>query len=496
MNKKIAYINTLIFSVILLAAVFFMPQKAPASPNDYSSSDDVNLKFLESVYELVKAGYVDEIDPEVLYRGAMEGMLNALNDPYTSYIYKDTTIGYDLDDTTNGVFCGIGVTITKAAISTPERPAYVEIASPLEGTPGWKAGLQPGDYIIEIDGTPTDTLTQDEVLNKLRGKEGTQVKIKILRGKNMTFELTITRAVIEVPTVKFTKIDDDIAYIRLLEFNPNSAKRIIDAYEKLKTEGCEKIILDLRNNHGGLITSSIDVSSIFLESGVVVSTKGRARGTTQVYNVKSNITKVPQNTPMAVLINGSSASASEIVAGALKDHKRAYLIGTKSYGKGLVQNIIPLTGKESIKITIARYYSPSGANIDKLGILPDLEIQKPKLTADEEKSAIELLKTSKIHDFARSKKNITRDEMVEFAKKLEKQYSIRYDLILPFIKTEYNASHEAPVIDYEDDEQLQNAVKILNMENFNELFKNTKNLLEMQEEQKAKESAKSENTIQ
>lgn len=492
MSKKIAYINTFIFSIILLAAVFFMPQKAPAYPNDSSSSNDVNIKFLESVYELIKSTYVDEINPEVLYRGAMEGMLNALNDPYTSYIYKDTMIGHDLDDTTNGVFCGIGVTITKAAISTPERPAYVEIASPLEGTPGWKAGLQPGDYITEIDGTPTENLTQDEVLNKLRGKEGTQVKIKILRGKNMTFEITITRAVIEVPTVKFTKIDNDIAYIRLLEFNPNSAKRIIDAYEKLKTEGCEKIILDLRNNHGGLITSSIDVSSIFLESGVVVSTKGRARGTTQVYNVKPYGTKVPKDTPIVVLINGSSASASEIVAGALKDHKRAYLVGTKSYGKGLVQNIIPLTGTESVKITIARYYSPSGANIDKLGILPDLEIQKPKLTTDEEKNAIELLKTSKIHDFARSKKNITRNEMIEFAKILEKEYGIRYNLILPFIKIEYNASHEAPVIDYDDDEQLQSAVKVLRNENFNELFKKTKNLLEMQEEQKANDSVEAE----
>ncbi|WP_029410142.1 S41 family peptidase [Treponema pedis] len=490
MNKKITWINTIIFSTLLLIAVFFMPQKAPAAPNsETENSSDVNMKFLESVYELIKANYVDEVDTELLYQGAMEGMLNSLKDPYTSYIYKDTTIGHDLEDTTSGSFCGIGVHITKAVVSTPERPAYVEIASPIEDTPGWKAGLQSGDYITEIDGTPTEEITQEDVLNMLRGKEGTEVTLKILRGKSMEFEVKIKRAVIEVPTVKFTKIGKDIAYIRLIEFNPNSAKRIIEALDKLKEEDCTKLILDLRDNPGGLITSSIEVSSIFLESGTVVSTKGRAAGTSSTYSVKRFGTKAPKEMPVVILINKGSASASEIVSGALKDHKRAYLIGTRSYGKGLVQNIIPLTQNESVKITIARYYSPSGANIDKLGILPDLEVSRPQFTPEQEKSAINLLSTSEIADFTRSKKELSRDEMLEFAKKLEKKYNIPSNLILPFIKTEYHRSHKAPVIDIEDDIQLKAAVKVLNTENVKALCENSKTLLEMQKADEEKTAA-------
>ncbi|UTY28342.1 S41 family peptidase [Treponema putidum] len=491
MNKRITWINTIIFLGLLLAAVFFMPQRAPATSNSESDADnaDVNLRYLESVYKLLQENYVDEIDPALLYKGAMEGMINSLEDPYTSYIFKDTTVGHDLEDTTTGVFGGIGVHITKANVSTPERPAYVEVASPIEGTPGWRAGLQPGDYIIEIDGVKTEEITQDDVLNMLRGKEGTQVTIKILRGKNLKFDLTLTRAIIEVPTIKYTKIGKDIAYIRLIEFNPNSAKRITEAIEKLQEEGCTKLIFDLKNNPGGLITSSVDVASIFLESGVVVSTKGRAINTNETRNVRRFVKKLPKDMPIVVLINEGSASASEIVAGALKDHKRAYLVGTRSYGKGLVQQIVQLSEKELVKITIARYYSPSGANINKQGILPDLEVTRPTFTPDEEKSVLELLKTSKIADFTRSKPSLSKTEMVDFSKKLGKEYNVRYELILSLVKVEYYRSHESPVID-EDDEQLQAAINLLNTKDVNALCKTTKTLFEMQEEEKAKTDKK------
>ena len=495
MNKRITWINTIIFLALLLAAIFFMPQRAPATSNSESDTNnaDVNLRYLESVYKLLQENYVDEIDPSLLYKGAMEGMLNSLQDPYTSYIFRDTTVGHDLEDTTTGVFGGIGVHITKANVSTPERPAYVEVASPIEGTPGWRAGLQPGDYIIEIDGVKTEEITQEDVLNMLRGKEGTQVTIKVLRGKNLKFDLTLTRAIIEVPTIKYTKIGKDIAYIRLIEFNPNSAKRITEAIEKLQEEGCTKLIFDLKNNPGGLITSSIDVASIFLESGVVVSTKGRARNTTETYNVRRFVKKLPKDMPIVVLINEGSASASEIVAGALKDHKRAYLVGTRSYGKGLVQSVVQLSEKELVKLTIARYYSPSGANINKQGILPDLEVTRPSFTPDEEKSVLELLKTSTISNFTRSKPSISKIEMMDFSKKLSKEYNVRYELILSLVKVEYYRSHESPVID-EDDEQLQAAIELLKTKDVNALCKTTKTLFEMQEEEKTQteEKAKTE----
>ncbi len=490
MNKKITRINIVIFAALLFAVCVFMPKLAALPGSDSAANEDrTNLKFLEAVYKLVRENYVDEVDPAVLYKGAMEGMLNSLKDPYTSYIYRDTQAGHDLGDTTNGVFYGIGVTISKPFVSTPERPAYVEISSPIEGSPGWRAGLQSGDYITAIDGTPTEDITQEEVLNKLRGKEGTEVKIKILRGKNLEFELTLTRSKIEVPTIKSVKLGSDIAYIRLIEFNPNSEKRLSEAIETLQKQSCTKLIFDLRNNPGGLITSSINVASIFLQSGAVVSTKGRAYGTNYSYSVKSSGTKIPEKMPVVILINSGSASASEIVAGALKDHKRAYLIGTKSYGKGLVQNIVDLTEKEAVKITIARYYSPSGANIDKLGILPDMEVKRTEFTAEEEKSAVELLKTPEIAKFTRSKKTLTASEMENFAKKLSAKYKIREKLLLRLIKVEYYRSHEAPVIDYEDDEQLQAAVNLLNTKDVNALSRKTKSLFEMQEEQKKTEAA-------
>ncbi len=499
MNKKITWINTAIFALILLVAVLFIPQNAPAYPNSEgknnssssSKNSDMNMRLLQHVYEMVKKNYVDEVDPKILYQGAMEGMLNALNDPYTTYVYRDTVLGQDLQDTTEGKFCGIGVHITKAPVSTPERPAYVEIASPIEDTPGFKAGLQSGDYITEIEGEPTEEMTMEDVLNKLRGREGTDVTIKILRGKNMEFDLTITRAIIEIPTVKYAKIDDDIAYIRLIMFNPNSAQRVTEALHELESQGCKKLIFDLRNNPGGLITSSVDVTSIFVKSGMVVSTKGRALGTNNEYRVKRFVDKASSEMPIVVLINQGSASASEIVSGALKDHKRAYLVGTRSYGKGLVQNIIPLNSKEEVKITIARYYSPSGANIDKLGIKPDLDVVPMKFTPEEEEHANELLKTSEIPDFTRSKKELSRAEMLVFAKKLAQKYEIREKLILRLIKIEYNRSHASPIVDLYDDVQLKTAIDLLNNKNVNELSSKTKTLMELQEAEKAEKEKES-----
>ncbi len=499
MSKKVAWLNTAIFALILLVAVIFIPQSAPAYPdaeendNKSSSVDDRNIKMLEYVYKLIKEKYVDEVDSELLYRGAMEGMLNTLDDPHTVYIYTDTMFGQDLQDTTEGKFCGIGVHITKQPVSTPERPAYVEIASPIEDTPGFKAGLQSGDYITEIEGEPTEDMTMEDVLNKLRGREGTDVTIKILRGKNMEFDVTITRAIIEVPTVKSAKIGKDIAYIRLISFNPNSSRRLSEALKDLESKGCTKLIFDLRNNPGGLITSSVNVSSIFLDSGVVVSTKGRVPGSNSERRVKRFIDKAPKDMPIVVLINQGSASASEIVAGALKDYKRAYIVGTRSYGKGSVQDITRLTQKEEVKYTIAKYYSPSGANIDKIGIMPDLEVLPEKFTAKEEEQANKLLKTSEIPDFTRSKKKLSRAEMLQFAKKLEKKYNIRAKLILKLIKIEYNRSHASPVVDLYDDPQLQKAIELLRTKNVNDLASKTKTLMEMQEEDKAKQDAESKN---
>lgn len=461
----------------------FLPESITAQ-SEYESeyTKSAHMKAIRYVYEFLQAYYVDPVSADVLYKGALEGMLNAVGDPYTTYISSDTVMGRDLQDTQSGSFGGIGVTITKKAVSTPEFPAYVEVTSPIDGTPGWKAGLQAGDYITEIDGTRTDGISQEEVLNKLRGKPGTKVKLKILRGKKMEFSLEIKRAIIEVPTVKYEMLDDEVGYLKLITFNPNSSPRLQEAIVDLQKKGAKKIIFDLRNNPGGLISAAIDVASVFLHKGFVVSTKSRIPSHNVVYDVNEKVTKLPRDVPLVVLINQGSASASEIVAGALKDYKRAYLVGSTTYGKGLVQQIVPLSREDSFKFTVSRYYSPSDANIDKLGIPPDLKIESEKFDEDEEKEAVRLLESNDIAKFTRSKKQISTDEMESFAKELAKKYKIRDKFLKLMIRNEYARNHVMPIVDLEYDEALQKSYDLLKNKNVLELCKSTKTTFELQQE--------------
>lgn len=477
----------------MFAAAVLLPYRASAQA-DYEKLriKNAHMQYLEYVYEFLQKYYVDPIDPKVLYKGALEGMLNSLDDPYTSYISSDSLIGKDLKDTTEGTFGGIGVIITKRNVSTPDNPAYVEVTAPMEGTPGWKAGLLSGDFITEIDGIRTDTITQEEVLNILRGPAGTEVTIKVLRGKSLEFSLTIQRAVIEVPTVKYGKIEDRIGYIRLIGFNPNSAPRLREAIKDLQAEGCIQFILDLRNNPGGLITSAVDVSSIFLESGIVTYTKSRIESQNVIYNVQPSVEKLPADIPLILLINGGSASASEIVAGALKDSKRAYLIGEKTFGKGLVQQIIPLSQNDSFKFTVSRYYTPSNANIDKLGIYPDLKIEPEKFTEDEEKEVIRLLKDDILNKITRGKKSMSKKETESLAESLQKDYKIRKRPLALMIRSEFNRHHEPPIFDLDFDETLNAAVNLFKTKDVNELSKTTKTVFELQEEDKALKEEKSQ----
>lgn len=479
---------TVLFAFFFFLSVVFLPSSMVAqtdAENEYLKA--THMRYIKYVYDFLQAYYVDPVSPEVLYKGAIEGMLNSLQDPYTTYISADTTIGRDLQDTQSGSFGGIGVTITKKAISTPEMPAYVEVTSPIEGTPGWKAGLQPGDFITEIDGTRTDSITQEEVLSKLRGKPGTDVKLKILRGKKLEFSVKITRAIIEVPTVKYAMIDNEIGYARLITFNPNSAPRLEEAILDLQRKGAKKIIFDLRGNPGGLITSAIDVASIFLHKGFVVSTKSRIPSHNMVYNVNEKMKKLPLDVPLVLLINQGSASASEIVAGALKDYKRAYLVGSKTYGKGLVQQIVPLSREDSFKFTVSRYYSPSDANIDKLGIPPDLKIEYDSFTENEEKEAMTLLESNAISKFTHSKKNLTKTEMEAFAKKLKDSYNIREKLLMMMIRSEYSRNHAIPTFDLDYDEALKASYDLMRTKDVLELCKTTKTTYELQQEEKKAE---------
>ena len=472
-----------IIPVVYLSVFIAVPAVFAQAQSDSRKSLQ-NMQYLQYLYEFLQQNYVDPVDQDVLYRGAMAGMLNALQDPYTVYIDNDSLTGVDLHDTTTGFFGGIGVTFIKPAVSTPEKPAYVEVSSPIEDTPSWQAGIQAGDFITEIEGQSTIEMTNTDVVAKLRGKIGSPVTITIRRGKTMEFPVTLVRAKIEVPTIKFTKINNDIGYIRLIEFNPNSAPRIRDAITAMQNEGVSQFILDLRNNPGGLLDAAVDTASLFIKEGAIVSTKSRVPDQNTVYNTNPSIEPLFADIPLIILINKGSASAAEILAGALKDHKRAYLIGETSFGKGVVQTVINLTKRDSFKMTISRYYTPSDANIDKLGIQPDKEVLRfPTLSAEEEKGLERLFKDKKIADFVKEQSTLTFDQITQYAGKLAAAYNINTELARFLIRAEYNRTHTPPIADIEYDVPLQEAVRILLKSGaLTQLLRESKSVRQMQEE--------------
>jgi carboxyl-terminal processing protease len=434
--------------------------------------------IIQNVFDFIQRHYVDEVDPQVVFEGAMTGMLNSLGDPYSTFLPESEMT--DLNDTTQGSFGGVGLYISKPVGERPDgKPNFVEVASPIEDTPGWRAGINPGDLIIEINGESTDKLTMDEVLARLRGQPGVNVDLLIRRGEKLEFPVTLTRAVIEVPTAKYAMIGDT-GYLKLLTFTPMTADRARDAIGEFKSKNYKNLILDLRNNYGGLLNSAVDVSGLFLDGGIVVSTKSRIPQENHVFNARRTAA-VPADIPVVVLINKGSASASEIVAGALKDRGRAYLVGEKSYGKGSVQQVYNLESA-GFKITTARYYTPSDVNIDKIGIPPDREVKFPEFTEADAEKLNELIKTNKIPSFVKENPRASAAQIDTFARSLERDYRIDLSLLRRLIRNEQNRAVIAPVYDLEYDVQLQEAVNILKNGSYPGLMRTTKTLKVLQEE--------------
>jgi carboxyl-terminal processing protease len=297
-------------------------------------------------------------------------MLQSL-DPHSSYMNLDNY--KDMQEETNGKFGGLGIEVTM-------ENGFVKIISPIDGTPGAKAGIQPGDYITHIDDESIFGLSLTEAVDQLRGLVGTTVKLKIAReNEEEPLDISITRAIITVEAVKYRK-EGNVGYIKLISFSEQADRGIKKAIKALTTEiGKDKIIgfvLDLRNNPGGLLGQSIEVTDNFLTSGEIVSTKGKDKS--NIGSFKASRGDMTNGKPIIVLINRGSASASEIVAGALQDHKRAIIVGEQSYGKGSVQTIFPLNDRSAIRLTTALYYTPSGDSIHKIGITPDIEVTRSK----------------------------------------------------------------------------------------------------------------------
>ena len=476
MKRKILLSSLWIVSVVLLciiSAVAIAPRvnaqgRDQAAPNRH-------MTIVRTVYEFIQRNFVEEIDPDILFEGAMTGMLNALGDPHSAFLPESEMSS--LNHTTQGSFGGVGLHIFKP-IRTDGRPTFLEVASPIEGTPGWRAGINPGDLIIQINGESTEPLSSDEAATRLRGTPGTDVDIIIRRGERVEFPLSLTRAVIEVPTVRYDMIGD-IGYVRLLTFTPMTMERTRDAINGFASKGYQGLIVDLRNNFGGLLNSAVTVSSLFLDDGVVVSTRSRIPSENQVFRARGGPV-VPDHIPIIVLINGASASASEIVAGALKDRGRAYLVGERTHGKGSVQQVYPLDGV-GFKLTTARYYTPSGASIDGVGVPPDREVILPEFTETDAEQLNELLNSDRIRNFVLDNPQAGSQDRENYARILNRDFGLDMNLLMRLIRNEQNRRVAEPVFDLEYDIQLQEAVRILREENFRNLMQNTKNLLEMQE---------------
>ena len=326
------------------------------------------LNLFGDVFERVRADYVEKPDVSKLIEQAINGMLNGL-DPHSSYM--DPKNFRDMQVQTKGEFGGLGIEVTM-------EDGLVKVVTPIDETPAAKAGVMANDVITQLDGEQVQGLTLNQAVEKMRGPVNTKIKLTIMRkGQDKPIEVSITRDVIRVRSVRMRTEGDDIGYIRVTQFNEQTSdglrKAISDITAQIQNDKLKGYVLDLRNNPGGLLDQAISVSDAFLERGEIVSTRGRNAEETQRYSARAG--DLTKNKPIIVLINGGSASASEIVAGALQDHKRATILGTRSFGKGSVQTIIPLGNNNgALRLTTARYYTPSGKSIQAKGIVPEIEV--------------------------------------------------------------------------------------------------------------------------
>ena len=462
-KERITWIS--LTAVVLLCTTLLI-----FAPGAFADSSNRNIQryisLFEQVFRFVHENYVDEVEPEVLFEGALNGLFDSLDDPHSTYLTENEM--QDLTDTTSGKFGGVGLYISKSERGEGEEDTavegyspYVRVVAPIEDTPAAKAGIHAGDLITAIEGDSTKDMDLDEVVDRRRGTPGTDVSITILRGEDIDFPVTLTRAVIEVPTTKHDMIPGGIGYLRIIQFTPLTDERVLDALKYFKKQNFNSLIIDVRNNPGGLLTSVVDVTDFFLPGGIIVSTRSRIPSENMVYTADPEV-QISRNVPIVVLIDKGSASASEILAGALKDRDRAYLIGETSFGKGSVQQI-KYIGEGGFKLTMSRYYTPSGTNIDKIGIEPDKEVKEPELNEEERASYRKLLEEQTIADFVENSRPITSREIDRFIEKLRKQGIVLEERILrKLIRNEIHKTNDSPpVYDLEYDLALQKAVEML-----------------------------------
>jgi carboxyl-terminal processing protease len=428
-NKKKFLIAALI---LLLTGVLIGQGMVQAKPDTYEE-----LKAFTQSLELVKRNYVEDPDSKELIEGAIRGMVSNL-DPHSSYMPERAFKEMNMD--IKGEFQGVGIQIGV-------KNQQLTVIAPIEDTPAFRAGLAAGDKILKINDEWTKDMTIEQAVDKMRGPKGTQVKLLIIRdGWDKPREFKITRDVIKVQSVKSKMLNNEIGYLKIIQFQGQTGQEVEKALKGLESKGMKKLILDMRNNPGGILDASVDVSSMFLpKDKLVVYLQGRQASDRKDYLTSGSLT--PRDYPMVVLVNTGSASASEIVAGALQDSKRAVIMGTQTFGKGSVQTVFPLEGGGGIRLTTAKYYTPSGRSIQNVGITPDIEVKLPTVKEPKDGDSVHVVVREK--DLERHLKNDTVKE--EKKKKGQKEE--------PMVEEEFPM--EMVPKDEKDDIQIQKAIEVL-----------------------------------
>jgi len=367
MHKRVvAGLKGFALMIVPVAAIMASPVVAQADGSDTYRQ----LDLFGDVFERVRADYVEKVTDQELIESAINGMLSSL-DPHSSFLNAKSY--RDMQVQTKGEFGGLGIEVTM-------ENGYVKVVSPIDDTPAFRAGIKSGDLVTQIDGEAVLGLTLAQAVEKMRGPVNTSIELTVSRpGTDKLLEISITRAVIKVQSVR-SRVEGDAAYVRITSFSEQTESGLNRSIKKLQEELGDRyagVILDLRNNPGGLLDQAVAVSDAFLNHGEIVSTRGRQSDDVQRFTARDG--DISDGKPIIVLINGGSASASEIVAGALQDHRRAIVLGTKSFGKGSVQTIIPLSGRGAMRLTTSRYYTPSGRSIQGTGIEPDLDVPQAKV---------------------------------------------------------------------------------------------------------------------
>jgi carboxyl-terminal processing protease len=360
---------TAIFAVGFVSGVaFHLKEKQSSQEVIKPAQSKYSLDLVREVIDNILHGYVEEVDPDKLVEGAVKGAVESLDDPYTHYL--DSTHFKTFQENTSGFFYGVGIQIDI-------KGKYPVVVAPIENTPAWKAGIKEGDLIIKVDGKSMEGVPIDAVVAMIRGEEGTKVVLTIRReGEKNPIDFEVKRARIDLPNIASKMLNGDIGYVRIHSFGEGTAKSLREAVEKLTEKGAKGLVIDVRNNPGGLLNEAVLTASLFIERGVIVKVESRS-GKEEVYNAIRGVHGVGKvyDLPLVILVNKGSASASEILAGAIQDHKRGILVGEGTFGKGSVQNMVPLSNNAGLVITTAKYLTPNGRDIHKKGIEPDVKVQ-------------------------------------------------------------------------------------------------------------------------